>query len=315
MIITIVICGFLGGLAYKVVPKKFKITTSLSLQTQYFHVPMVSGFLPEVFDSQELKSQRESLIYRSLNHEFLSKLAWKYHFKDEAKKNSPESYRLSLWRKRFEVIPQGASAFLVGFIANDPEQGYLVMKDFIEHLRTIMERERRSNLLNLHDAIQDQLESLSIGKQTHGLNPIFSSRPDLVQHRIEKVTNEIETLKSEFSERHPRIAELKQQLHLLSRWVSPHQGESAPSHGSDPFAGITVEPSSKELFDDLLKKFRYLEVVLYMDQKGKTPHLVQLSEPYVPESPTWPKLPILLTWGMAAGFLIGSLRILIWDPK
>jgi uncharacterized protein involved in exopolysaccharide biosynthesis len=293
---TIGICCAFSLASYFVLPRNYKVSTTIALQTQYFQLPLISGFMPETVDPQELRSKREALMHLALNQKFLAELAEKY----KLVKDSSNSYEIEMLAKKFEIIP------------SDPQLAYTVLEDFLAHLRTVMTDERKTLLLNLHDAIQEQLETISIGKQGETASAILSSRPDLVQRQILKIQNQIETLKNSYSERHPRITALKEQLNQLSQYNSKSSGpESAPSmSAADVFTGAQVDPASKELFDDLIRKYRYLEVVIYMDQQNKDQYVSFLNEPYVPRSPTFPKLPLLLTWGIALGFLIGSIRVL-----
>lgn len=303
------ICCVVSLLSYFILPKKYKVSTTIALQTQYFQVPLVSGFLPETLDSQELRAKREALIRRALNQKFLAEIAHRYKLIKDPDKEPSNSHELELLAKKFEIIPNGPSAFIINFSADDPDVAYQVVQDLLNRLRAVMTTDRRTMLINLHDAIQDQLDSLSSTRQGETANAIYSVRPDLVQQRIERIQMEIDTLKASYSEKHPRVTALKDQLAKLSQWSKPLESSNNTPRG-DLFNGIKVDEASKELFDDLLKKYRYLEVVIYMDQQSKDNYLSFLTEPYVPHSPTWPKLPILLAWGVTAGFLIGSVRVL-----
>jgi uncharacterized protein involved in exopolysaccharide biosynthesis len=306
---TVGICCAISLGSYFVLPKNYKVSTSIALQTQYFQLPLISGFMPETSDPAELRSKREALMHLALNQKFLGEIADKY----KLVKDPSNSFEIELLSKKFEIIPSGPSSFVVSFSAKEPQLAYQVLQDFLAHLRNVMTEERKTLLLNLHDAIQEQLETISVGKQGETASAILASRPDLVQRQIIKIQNQIETLKSSYSETHPRIAALKEQLAQLSQYNSKSNGpESAPSMSTaDVFTGAQVDPASKELFDDLIRKYRYLEVVIYMDQQNKDQYVSFLDEPYVPRSPTFPKLPLLMTWGIALGFLIGSVRVLL----
>jgi uncharacterized protein involved in exopolysaccharide biosynthesis len=131
---------------------------------------------------------------------------------------------------------------------------------------------------------------------------------------MDKIKEEIETLQNTFSERHPRIASLKEQLNQLASISKPLQEETQAQQVTpkgDLFAGIKVDDNQKELFDDLMKKYRYLEVIIFMDRQNKEHYMSFLSEQFIPESPIFPKLPLLLAWGLVAGFLIGAGRVLL----
>lgn len=293
--------------AYFFLPKSYKISTQIALQTSYFQLPLVSGFMSESHEAQELKAKREALIHLALNQRFLTRLAEQYRLV----KNPKNTHEIEELSKKFEIIPNGSSAFIVNFTGQDPQVSYRVLQDFVAHLQEVMTDERKTLLLNLHEAIREQLESISISKPGDAQNTMYFSRPDLVQRRIEKIQKEIEILKNSYSESHPRIATLKDQLAQLSQWKKPYGEESLNSPHADVFSGMQVDTNSKELFDDFIKKYRYLEVVIYMDQQSKDKYVSFIKEPFVPKSATWPKLPILLVWGVALGFFLGAISILL----
>ena len=306
---TIGVCTMLALGSYFVLPKTYKVSTMIALQTQYFQLPLVSGFLPETLDPQELKAKREALMRLALNQQFLTQMATRY----KLIKDPTNSFDLEQLAKKFEIIPNGPSAFIINFSARDPNVAYQVLQELITHLQTIMTNERHTLLLNLHDAIQEQLETISFGKAGDTPNAIYAVRPDLVQQRMEKIQEEIETLKNSYSEKHPRITALKAQLAELTQFNKPFAESSPAAAKGDVFSGIKVDSASKELFDDLLKKYRYLEVVIFMDQQNKDHYMSLLSEAYIPQNPIFPKLPILVVWGVAAGFLLGAIWVLLRD--
>lgn len=305
------ICCALSLVGFFALPKRYKATASIAVQTEYFQLPLVSGFLPETMDPQELRAKREALIHRALNRQFVATIARRFQLLKDSDLESKNSYELVLLQKKFEVIPNGPSGFIVSFSSRDPNVTYQVLQEFLNHLRVTMTEERRATLLNLHDAIQDQLEALSAGKQNERSNAILAARPDLVKRRIETIERQIEALKASYSDKHPRVAELNKQLLQLQHYDPPSNEGSTSPQRQDLFAGVKVDEGSKELFDDLMKKYRYIDVVMYMDLQNKDHYLTYLTEPFIPQSPTWPKLPILLAWGVASGFLIGAGSILI----
>jgi hypothetical protein len=291
---------------FKYVPKNYKITTAITLQTGYFQLPLVRDFLPETYDSHELRAQRESLIKKTLNHEFLREIGTRYNlFEKESAEHS--SYEVDEIGKKFDVIPSGSTSFLIGFFAEDPNLGYKVMIEFLDRLKKNMEETRKQKLVSLYTAIRDQLESLAFGKQTSqsGTSEL-SLRPDLVSEEVERIRAQINVLQATYSNKHPKIALLNRKLDQLSNLVtSVGEGKGHPTV-SQRFSSEKVDPASRDLFQDLLKKYSYLEVAMYLESQNKDTYISLLQEPFVPKSPIWPKRPLYLVWGVAVGLLLGS---------
>ncbi len=305
---TMLVTCALAGAAFYLLPKHYKVSTTIALQTEYFQLPLVSGFLPETNDPQELRAKREALIRTALNREFISRIGERYPVL-KGNGQSPQS-ELEQLNKKFEVIPNGPSSFIINFTANDPKVAYQVLQDFLARLQSIMTEERHIGLLNLHDAIREQLEIISFGKPGVGSSTIYALRPDLVRSRMESIQTEMENLRKSYSDKHPRISALQEELDQLMQWSKPWAESTNRARASEAFTGAKISPESRELFDDLLKKYRYLEVVIFLDQHNNNHYLTYLSEPFIPESPVSPKLPLLALWGLAAGFLAGSALVL-----
>jgi LPS O-antigen subunit length determinant protein (WzzB/FepE family) len=309
---AIVISAVASMAGYKFVPKSYKVQAVIGVQTQYFQSPLVRDFVAETWDAGELRSQREALIRRALNHEFLLDLGKRHHLFGKLKDDEISSYDLDFLSKKFEVVPTGATSFLLGFFSKDPEEGYRIVQEAIAHIRSNMAEERHNTLLRLHDAIQDQLEVLSFGKQDGSTPTIMASRPDLVKVEMERVKAQISVLRRSYSDRHPKVAELNRKLESLQKWLKQPTLEMASTPArSGVFSGTKVDDSAKELFEDLLKKYHYLEVAIYLDAQSQDTYLTILQEPFVPKAPIWPKRPIFLIWGVLAGFLIGSIFALV----
>ena len=309
---AVVISAVASMIGYKYVPKSYKVQAVIGVQTQYFQSPLVRDFVAETWDAGELRSQREALIRRALNHDFLLELGKRHRLFTPLKDDEITSYDLDLLSKRFEVVPTGATTFLLSFFNSDPQEGYKIVQETIAHIRANMAEERHNTLLRLHDAIQDQLEVLSFGKQEGSTPTIMASRPDLVKVEMERVKAQISVMRRSYSDKHPKVEELKAKLASLNKWLTQPQLEmvSEPARAG-VFSGARVDDSAKELFEDLLKKYHYLEVAIYLDAQSQDTYLTILQEPFVPKAPMWPKRPIFLIWGVLAGFLLGSLFALL----
>lgn len=309
---SVAACAVISMVGFKFVPKRYKVQASITIQTQYFQNPLVRDFLPETFDGAELRSQREAIIRYALNHQYLLKIGKQYDLFEKKPDSEITSYDLEKLSKKFEVVQVGPTSFLLGYFSSNPEIGYKIVQDLIAHIRVTLANERRSLLTRLHDAIQDRLESLSFG-QDGGVTSVMAARPDLVKQEIERMEEEIRVLRNTYSDKHPAVTRLTKRIKDLGNWLKNHNEVPATSVRTPNFSGAKVDPASKELFGDLLKKFHYLEVVMYLDEQNKDSYLTLLYEPFVPKAPIWPKRPIFLIWGIATGFLIGTLIVLIGE--
>src|SRR5437660_10411979 len=64
--------------AASLLPKKYKAHFVLTIYTKYFQSPLVGDFIPELSESSEIRSQRESLIRQVLTPDYLDSLGERY---------------------------------------------------------------------------------------------------------------------------------------------------------------------------------------------------------------------------------------------
>ena len=135
---AVIISAVASMTGYKYVPKSYKVQAVIGVQTKYFQSPLVRDFVAETWDGNELRSQREALIRRALNHEFLLDLGKRHHLFGAVKDDDVSTYDLDLLSKRFEVVPTGATTFLLSFFNGDPQEGYKIVQEAIAHIRANM---------------------------------------------------------------------------------------------------------------------------------------------------------------------------------
>ena len=315
----------LALLLYKIVPPTYKVSTTISIQTSYFQIPLVRDFLPETYQGPELKAQREGIILQALNFDFLEALHEKYGLiRQKPKKGGEEgelepvtTAQLELLSKDFEVMGVGPTSFMISYMTHNSTQGYQILLDVIEHVRALLGRERQNKLLKVHAAVQSQLEALAFGSSSD-MNSIFASRPDLVRSEIDRLQQEIKALRKTYGEAHPKVTEIRGRLKELMKWQEPSSVTSQANFfrtRSRSFANAKVDPSSEQLFQDLLKKYHYLDVVISLDQQSLDDYMVVLEEPFEPKSPIRPKLALFLIWGVILGFVFGAGLTLVAEVR
>src|ERR1700687_3972472 len=78
MIIATLVSTTLFIIAANHIPKKYKAHFILTIYSKYFQSPLIGDFIPELSESSEMRSQRESLIRQVLTPDYLDALGKKY---------------------------------------------------------------------------------------------------------------------------------------------------------------------------------------------------------------------------------------------
>jgi hypothetical protein len=337
ILIATLVCTTVFVFASFQIPKKYKVHFTLTIYSKYFQSPLVGNFVPEV-EPSEMRSQRESLIRQVLSESYLDGLGTKYGIYNPHPDASSASllHRLqslfATWaeqlglthaanpdsrlsgqrealRDRIDVIPINSNTFMVGFVYSDPNVAYQVTQDiYNEVVRTLLDIRIRT-LINIRDAIQKRLGSLSTTMKSPPAAAPSATGSESVRQDLAAVREQIQTLTSEYTEEHPRVVQLREQeKSLVGRLESL---EKTPG-GSTPRRRGAVDEESEDttadIYDDLAKKLNYLNIALDSDRAHQSDYFATLEPPVYPASPLWPKKPLFALWGFALG-LFGSFFI------
>jgi hypothetical protein len=327
--------------AVMIIPKKYKAHFTLSIYSQYFQNPLLRDFVPEIYDTSEMKSQRESLIRQALTPEFLDSLDDRYGIV----RGRPRSWFglrpiLAWWRMQavqwglfsppgrdipgesetrkqilslIDVESLNNSTFQVGFVNKDPNVTYHVVQDIYAQVIKTLQDSRTNNLTSIRDAIRKRLETLAF-TMAASPDPRASLRPQLVRDELADVRNQIHALSTRYTDAHPLMQELKDREQILLHWAGNTSGGRpvAATNPAMPLVGGEPRDATYEIYKDLMRKLNYLNIALESDQAHQTEYFATLESPFFPTAPLWPKKSIFALWGLAAGllgtFFISSIR-------
>ncbi len=305
--------------SYLMVPKKFKSYSQITIYSKYFQNPLIKDFVSEQYDVTEMRNQRESLLQQSLNDSFVDQIGEEFQIYKTKPEDPKRGFERDELRHHFEVISVNADIYQVGFIWNTPQTSFDVSKRFLSQVIETLIDQRKKTITNVRNAIRARMEAMVLF-MNNGPKSLGLSSKTQVQDQLNQVHNQIKALLSEYKEMHPKVLALRARERMLTQYLnrlSPkyrESGSAVPDERAPPetLAGSEIEPASKEVYQDLLKKYNYLNVALDMEKADDVNYYGIVSAPAFPLSPSAPKLPNFLTYGLACGILLG-LFVLLYD--
>jgi hypothetical protein len=128
----------------------------------------------------------------------------------------------------------------------------------------------------------------------------------------------MEILQNRFSPQHPKVVRLKEQAEELEQEMATMQkggrgrGASMPQGVESP----TSEKSAKELYDELLRKLNFLNIVIEMEKDPKSvSYITVVEKPVVPAKAFSPKKRVLAAAGLAAGVVLSLILAVFMELK
>ncbi len=295
-----------------VLPQKFKSTATITIYTKYFQNPLVKDFLPELYDTSELKAQRENLIRQSFSDEFLTNLGSKYKLFRSSSESAERVSEMDDIRRRIETYSLQSTTFTVAFTHSDKKITYDIAREIVARVVETLAEERRATITKIRDSIQRRVEAISLNSSGNP-DPMASARPEILAKEMAQLQEQVKALENQYTPQHPKVAKLRDRMVLIEGWLKSAGGTKSKSYDKAMLIDGQPKAVTKEVYEDLLKKLNYLNILLDMDREGANDYVAILNPPSRPLSPVWPNKAVFLLWGMLTGILVSSMIILVTE--
>jgi hypothetical protein len=305
---------------YAALPKKYKSSAQITIYSKYFQNPLVKDFISEQYDPSEMRSQREALLQQAIDDSFLDEIGNEfklYRFAGDTARHSAERAEL---RRQFETFGLSADSYEISFSASSPQLARDVAKRALERVIKTLVEHRRKTIIDIRNAIRARMEAMVLFMNT-GPGSLGSTSRSQIEAQLAQIQAEISSLSQQYTERHPKIVQLRSREKVLRQYLAKSSSSKRPKGEEDlpptrvppeTLAGSEIEPGSKEVYQDLLKKYNYLNVALDMEQADEVNYFAVVAAPSLPASAISPKLLNFLSYGLGAGVLL-ALFILLFD--
>jgi uncharacterized protein involved in exopolysaccharide biosynthesis len=314
-------CTALSVAGSFLLPRKYKSESQLTIYTKYFQNPLVRELIADQYDSAEMRLQREALIRQALDEEFLDQVGEKKGFYKGAPGTPERSAERELLRNRFEIFALNGTSFQIDFIASDRFLAKEVNTLAVTRVMKTLVEQRRKTLANARDAVRGRLESIAL-EQSHSVDPMVSTRPELLQRELGRAEEEMAGLLSRYSPLHPQVLRLRARVEWLRSWLAHRApggnvAEDADSQLSFPepktLVGGELEAPTREVYQELLKKLNYLNIALEMEKPEVVSYFGIIEAPSLPGAAFSPKRIEFLVFGLAGGLLLALFSVLLQE--
>lgn len=310
--------ALLGGLAALAVtthmPKRFKSSAVVNVQSSYFRNPLVSDLVPEVTDASELNAQRQSLFRLALDTDFVDALGEDFGYFVSTRRSRERPEERAELLKKIEYISLNATTFQVSAPGETPNAAAGMLERVLSQAKRTFVAERYAALMRAREAIGSQVDFL--GRALRELGAAGGRyQPEFLESELERIDERLALLRERYTENHPEIFRLKSQEQAAHGALERARRRQA-TRGDD--LGAFAAPSSKapvqDIYNDLLKKLSHLTIVLSMERDaGGVAYFAVIEKPSVPLSPVSPKVTLFLVAGIFFGVVCGLLRAIYFE--
>lgn len=300
------IIGFMGS---GCIPKKYKSRAIFTIQSGYFHHPLISDIVVGIQDTGEMSTQRAALLRISLNDTFLESFGRTYLSPNSDSSGSTNPVDPESVLRRIEYFSTNPTTFQISVTTASPGTAATATNDLLTHIVSTLEKQRHQLLTSAHRALVREAtllqRALSQGDS--------SSAGDSPASQTKALQAELASLQQHLAETHPDIISLRKRLESLSSQTAeaPTSTESDEGGVESIFLSHPSREASQEIVDELLKKIASLSTVLHMQPPpGQSPFVDIVEHPRVPLAAFSPNRMQFALIGAAFG-LISTMSIAV----
>ena len=311
---TVIACFVLAvGVAY-LIPRKYTCKAVLNIQATYFQIPLVGDVISNS-DSTEYKAQREFLLRRALSNDFLDQLGKKYVLFKYPIDNKYHPMERDALLKRIEYYAEGSNNYQISVSARTGEDAFNITKAVVDQMIATLISERLAKLTRTRSAINANLNSL---KQDMAATPVEKidsghASTDIPESLLDEESR-LNSLELRFTSDHPLVIKQRRKVERLR--AETRRVKNKPPE-NERVGGLSASHRTlEEIYDDLLRKFNYLNIVIDMEKSTENyPYVSVIENPEIPASPVSPKKPMYAIGGVVLGLIFAVLQIVFLELR
>jgi hypothetical protein len=305
-------------LARAMLPKRYKSTALINIQSSYFRNSQVSDLVAEVTDPAEIQAQRQAIMRMALNNDFLDTFGERHSVYQFSRTDPRRVMERQNLLGRIEYFTMGANNFQISVTAEKSQLAFTMIEEVLDQIQTTFFHYRLTRLMNAKTAIQSQVQLLSESLRRSG----DANSADMLQAELNKLNANINVLRGRYTENHPEMIELKSKAALLKSQlahVKPAEKDSPPPEsiiGEKAPPAAEAKKTMQEIFDNMLKKLTSLNVLLDMEKDSSNlAYFALVEKPTIPLAPVWPQSKVLLAFAIGAAIVMTVAQGLFFEIR
>ena len=312
--LTTIICLSIAVSISFVLPKSFKSRSILNIQASYFQNPLINDLITDVHDPGEIRAQRSSLLRLALDEQYVDSLAMKYGVYQSKRNDATRALERELFMERIQYYSLSPTTFQISVIANDPALSQKMTGEVLKQMMTTLVDTRADSLQKTRNSIQAHVEAL--GKALRdSAGPAASKHPEALRGELERVKANIETLLLRFTELHPEIVKLRKQEKSISDSLEL-AGNIPNTKPSLSFVNPQAKEPTQDVYNDLLRKLSYLNIVLDMEaDRDSVSYLGIIEQPTLPTKAFFPNKKLFAMLGLGVGILLSAMFVIFLELR
>lgn len=314
IVISFMLALEFAAILFIYLPRSYEAKSVINIESSYFKNPLVKDLVSEASD-MEFQARREALVQMALSEQFLERLGEDLGIFQSAPGTMQREQELDDFRRQFEFFPFGNSNMHVITKSDSADLTYEMLDRAVSQIVTTVLATRFEMLNQAREAIQAQVQFLG-----NTLNDLGSVR-EVAELRKEskELEHRIAELRVKYTEFHPELLKAQEEAEVVKgklRRLPDAAGVFEKDEIARAFAFSKNDTPIENVYQDLLQKLSYLNVVLSMEEGQDHPlYLSILEQPEMPRQASFPTLPLLLAFGLALGGLASLMQVVYFEMK
>ncbi len=293
----------------KTIVPVYKSPAILNIQSSYFRGPLVSDLIPEEHDRSELLSRRDSLIRHAISDEFILSLFDRFPaLRDELGVDAgvveidekSKALAITRFRDHIEYFNLAGSTYHMTFMSSSPALTQRLTQALLDRVMSELVIERKNLLRGTREAISTHVRELA-GELSAIEQSLRVTDEKTLSDELKRTRADLETLLIHYTEKHPKVSELRRATTSLENRLRALQQSSVSAHKAEVPRSAAAKEPTQDVYNELLKKLSFIQISLSLEEEDSTHHLQVVQSPLYPLVPFFPNPLLFLSLGAIFG--------------
>ena len=317
-VVVLMAAGF-SVMLTQFMPKKYRVDFELNVYSKYFQNPLISGIIPGVYSVPEMRFAIDSMVKEAINDVFIDKIGNDYNIYSDTTVPKQMATERQFLRNRFSYYSTGGQGYKISFVHTDPIIGKEIAEKTLKLVKGHFIQTRINQIEMVKEVMVRKLQSFNATQNVNKKgadNALLSKNPKVLNAELSKLNKNLQALKKQYKDNHPKIFKLKQKRLTIKGWLKEFSNNDAKQIKANEYDVIDTSLAissdraiTEKISSRFYTKYHDFNIALEIEKRSLESYIGITKNPQLPTYPISPKRKLFASVGFLLGLVFSFIYV------
>jgi hypothetical protein len=317
-VVVLMAAGF-SVMLTQYMPKNYRVDFELNVYSKYFQNPLISGIIPGVYSVPEMRFAIDSMVKEAINDVFIDKIGNDYNFYSDTEDPKQMATERQFLRDRFSYYSTGGQGYKISFVHSDPLIGKEIAEKTLKLVKGHFIQTRINQIEMVKEVMVRKLQSFNATQNVNRKgadNALLSKNPKVLNAELSKLNKNLQALKKQYKDNHPKIFTLKQKRATIKGWLKEFSNNDSKTNRTNEYDVIDTSLAissdraiTEKISSRFYTKYHDFNIALEIEKRSLESYIGITKSPQLPTHPISPKRKLFASVGFLLGLVFSFIYV------